>query len=192
MRAIFTFALLIGMWQTTTAQTTQDISSGAVRTIYDLLRTVPGIEISLTTSLKAQPQIYVRDTRNMKGKVPATIVLDKAIYEGDVSLINAMDVSTITVLKDEAAAAAYGSRGFGGVVVITTKDGKSYVPPTVNRFETSAFQYFILKQQPIKVIGLDGKAIASGRIDRETDTSIVIKKREILKKNIERVEMIVQ
>lgn len=174
------------------AQTTQDISSGAARTIYDLLRTVPGIEISLTTSLKAQPQIYVRDTRNMKGKVAATIVLDKAIYEGDVGLINTLDVASITVLKDGAAASAYGSRGFGGVIVITTKDGKGYIPPPVNRYETSAYQYFIIKQQPLKIIGMDEKEIGSGIIGRETDSSIFIRKKEILKKNIARVEMIVQ
>jgi len=109
---------------------TQDISSGAARTIFDLLRTVPGVEISTTSSLKDQPKVYVRESRNLKGKVPATFVLDNVIYEGEIGLINPMDVASVTVLKDDAAAAAYGARGSGGVVLITTKNGKEYIPPT--------------------------------------------------------------
>jgi len=67
------------------AQTTQDISSGAARNIFDLLRTIPGVEISMNSgSLKTQQQVYIRDARNMKGKVPAIFVVDKAIYDGDI------------------------------------------------------------------------------------------------------------
>ena len=95
----------------------QDPSSGAVRNIYDMLRNVPGVEISLSTGAKSQQQVYIRDSRNLKGKIPATFVVDKVIYDGDVSLINPIDVADITVLKDAAAAAAYGSRAFGGVLI---------------------------------------------------------------------------
>jgi hypothetical protein len=84
-------------------QTTQDISSGAARTIYDVLRTVPGIDISISNSLKEQPQVYVRDARNMRGKVAALFVVDNAIYDGDISVINPIDVASVTVLKDAAA-----------------------------------------------------------------------------------------
>lgn len=40
------------------------------------------------------------------------------------SSINPNDIESITVLKDAAAAALYGSRAANGVVVITTKSGK--------------------------------------------------------------------
>ncbi len=176
----------------TGAQTTQDISSGAARNIFDLLRTIPGIEIATGTSLKDQPKVYIRDARNMKGKIPATFVLDKAIYEGDISMINAIDVADITVLKDAASAAAYGSRGFGGVVLITTKTGKSTPPAAINTFEKSAYQYFISKGLELNVIGKDGRIIATGVISKETDSSIFIRKKEMLKKNIEKVELIPQ
>jgi TonB-dependent SusC/RagA subfamily outer membrane receptor len=174
------------------AQTTQDISSGAARNIYDLLRNIPGIEIATGTSFKDQPKVYIRDARNMKGKVPATFVLDKAIYEGDVGMINALDVADITVLKDAASAAAYGSRGFGGVVLITTKTGKSSPPAAINTFEKSAYQYFISKGLELNVIGKDGKIMATGVISKETDSSIFVRKKEMLKKNIEKVELIPQ
>lgn len=174
------------------AQQTQDISSGAARTIYDLLRTVPGVEIASGASLKDQPKVYIRDARNMKGKVAALFVLDNVIYEGDISALNPLDVANVTVLRDAASAAAYGSRGFGGVILISTKNGKGNVPPVVSSYEKSAYQYFINKGTELKVIGKDGKTITTGVISRETDSSIFIRKKEIHKKLIEKVEMIIE
>ena len=175
------------------AQTTQDISSGAVRNIFDLLRTIPGVEISMNSgSLKTQQQVYIRDARNMKGKVPAIFVVDKAIYDGDISMINPMDVASMTALKDEAAKAIYGARGFGGVIVITTKNGTGTIPAAVSTYEKSVYQYLISRGIELKVVGKDGKTIANGVITKETDSSVLMKKKEILKKNIEKVEIITQ
>ncbi len=39
--------------------------------------------------------------------------------------INPNDIESIEILKDAAAAGIYGSRGFNGVILITTKRGKS-------------------------------------------------------------------
>lgn len=175
------------------AQTTQDISSGAARNIFDLLRTIPGVEISMNSgSLKTQQQVYIRDARNMKGKVPAIFVVDKAIYDGDISMINPMDVASMTALKDEAAKAVYGARGFGGVIVITTKNGTGTIPAEMNTYDKSAYQYFISKGTELKIIGKDGKIMTNGVIIKETDSSILLRKKEILKKNIEKVEIIIQ
>ena len=44
------------------------------------------------------------------------------------SMINPNDIETMTVLKDASAAAIYGSRASGGVILITTKKGKSGKP----------------------------------------------------------------
>jgi TonB-linked SusC/RagA family outer membrane protein len=44
-------------------------------------------------------------------------------YQGDLSLLNADDIETITVLKD-AQAAIYGTVGANGIVLVTTKKGK--------------------------------------------------------------------
>lgn len=173
------------------AQTTQDISSGASRTIFDLLRTAPGVEVTPNMGGKSQQTVYVRDNRNMKGKVAALIVVNGVIYDGDITLINPIDVASITVLKDEAASAVYGSRGFGGVVQINTKDGKAVMPATVSSYEKSAYQYFISKGTELKIIGMDGKTITTGVISKETDSSVIVRKKEIHKRNIQKVEMVV-
>lgn len=52
------------------------------------------------------------------------------IYPGDLSDINANDIEQIDVLKDASSAAIYGARSASGVIIITTKMGKS-VKPTV-------------------------------------------------------------
>jgi len=39
--------------------------------------------------------------------------------------INSQDIASITVLKDASATAAYGARGSNGVIVVTTKSGKT-------------------------------------------------------------------
>ncbi|MGI6242868.1 MAG: SusC/RagA family TonB-linked outer membrane protein [Prevotella sp.] len=46
------------------------------------------------------------------------------IFANGISGINPSDIESVTVLKDASAAAIYGSRAAGGVIVITTKRGK--------------------------------------------------------------------
>jgi len=52
-------------------------------------------------------------------------VVDGMPYEGDISAIPNSDVESTTVLKDASAAALYGARASNGVILITTKKGKS-------------------------------------------------------------------
>ena len=51
--------------------------------------------------------------------------------EGPLNNINPSDVESITVLKDAASSAIYGSRAANGVVLVTTKRGKSNTKPTL-------------------------------------------------------------
>lgn len=45
--------------------------------------------------------------------------------EGDLNSLNPADVENISILKDAAASSIYGSRAAGGVILVTTKKGKS-------------------------------------------------------------------
>jgi TonB-linked SusC/RagA family outer membrane protein len=56
--------------------------------------------------------------------------------------INPMDIATIDVLKDASAAAIYGSRAANGVILITTKKGKSGAP------KVSLSSYFGITDRP--------------------------------------------
>lgn len=56
------------------------------------------------------------------------IVVDNFPYEGDIGNINPNDVTSITILKDAAAASIWGARAGNGVIVITTKKAQFNQP----------------------------------------------------------------
>lgn len=56
---------------------------------------------------------------------PLYVVDGQPMEESSVNAINPIDIENIEVLKDASATAIYGSRGANGVVLITTKKGKS-------------------------------------------------------------------
>ena len=56
------------------------------------------------------------------------IVIDGYPTPDGLSTLDMADISSIEVLKDAASAAIYGSRAANGVVLITTKKGKSGKP----------------------------------------------------------------
>lgn len=70
-------------------------------------------------------RIRIRGIGSMSSSNAPLIILDGVPYDGNLSMINPNDVASMTVLKDAAANAIYGSRGANGVILITTKAGKS-------------------------------------------------------------------
>jgi len=88
-------------------------------------------EIAGVQTLKSNGQPGVASTVRIRGigSINASssplYVVDGIPYDGDLSSINTQDVESMTVLKDAASAALYGARGANGVIMITTKRGKS-------------------------------------------------------------------
>lgn len=68
--------------------------------------------------------IRVRGSSSISAGNNPLYVVD-GIPMDDISTLNPDDVASMTVLKDAAAAAIYGTRAANGVVVITTKEGKA-------------------------------------------------------------------
>ncbi len=91
----------------------------------------PGAETSIrirgTTSINAGNEpLYVIDgmlVNSDAGDMSVGVTLGPRI--GALSAINPNDIESIEILKDASATAIYGSRGANGVVIITTKRGKS-------------------------------------------------------------------
>lgn len=61
----------------------------------------------------------------------APLFVIDGIQGGDVNSVNPDDIESISVLKDAASAAIYGSNAPYGVVIVTTKKGKKNAKPTV-------------------------------------------------------------
>jgi TonB-linked SusC/RagA family outer membrane protein len=69
--------------------------------------------------------LRIRGVGSMSSSNNPLYVVDGIPYGNDISTINNNDIESITVLKDAASAALYGARGANGVVLITTKRGKT-------------------------------------------------------------------
>jgi len=82
-----------------------------------------GIQI---TSTSGQPgeglNVVIRGVGSIAGTSPLYVV--DGILTGDISYLNNSDIESISVLKDAASAAIYGSQASNGVVLVTTKKGK--------------------------------------------------------------------
>ena len=89
---------------------------------------VPGV---LFNHGDAPDQYLIRGRSTIYADAAPLIVLDNFPYDGDLGNINPNDIESITVLKDAAAAAIWGARSGNGVIVITTKRGKT-AKPTVS------------------------------------------------------------
>jgi TonB-dependent starch-binding outer membrane protein SusC len=78
-----------------------------------------------------QSDIQIRGRSTLFANSDPLIILDNFPYEGDISNINPNDIENITILKDAAAASAWGARAGNGVIVITTKKGRLGNKPKV-------------------------------------------------------------
>lgn len=87
---------------------------------------VPGLQISTTSgTLDKKMDINVRGTGTIgEGSSGSPLILIDGM-EGDINSINPQDIENISILKDAAASSIYGSRAPFGVILITTKSGKS-------------------------------------------------------------------
>ncbi|WP_170179804.1 SusC/RagA family TonB-linked outer membrane protein [Flavivirga rizhaonensis] len=100
---------------------------------------VAGVQIQQTNGAPGGAiKVRVRGTGSLSGNDPLYVVDGFPIENSDIgnsdqgfnslSTINPDDIESIQILKDAAASAIYGSRGANGVVIITTKRGKSGKP----------------------------------------------------------------
>ncbi|MDQ6812923.1 MAG: SusC/RagA family TonB-linked outer membrane protein, partial [Bacteroidota bacterium] len=86
---------------------------------------IPGV---ITSTTSGQPgaglSIRVRGFGSINASSDPLYVVDGVPYVGNTANINPDDVESITVLKDAASSALYGSRAANGVVIITSKKGR--------------------------------------------------------------------
>ena len=105
------------------------IEARPVATVTEALQgIVPGLNISTSTAggqLDATKSFNIRGAGTIgDGSNASPLVLIDGM-EGDMNALNPNDIENISVLKDAAAASIYGSRAPFGVILITTKKGKS-------------------------------------------------------------------
>ena len=88
---------------------------------------IAGADIMSTTGEPGSTtSIRIRGTRSISASNEPLIVVDGVMDAiRDLNDINSADIESVTVLKDASSTAIYGSRGSNGVIIITTKKGRS-------------------------------------------------------------------
>lgn len=86
---------------------------------------IAGLRVAQTSgSPGAAPTLVLRGGTNLDGSGSPLIIIDGQI-RGGLSDINPDDIESMDILKDAGATAIYGARASNGVVLITTKKGRT-------------------------------------------------------------------
>lgn len=138
-----------------------------------LVGRLPGMDIAATSGDPGAPmQIRIRGTSSINGATDPLIVVDGMPFEinipddfnfatsddnayGQLLNIAPSDIKDISVLKDAAATAVWGSRAANGVLVINTKRGAMGPPSIVYNFKGS------FSKQPSAIPMLNGDQYSS-------------------------------
>ncbi|TDP58375.1 SusC/RagA family TonB-linked outer membrane protein [Flavobacterium dankookense] len=124
---------------TATKVTMENIEAKAVTNVSQALRgEVAGVNVVLGSGAPgSEATIRIRGFGSINGNRNPLYVVDGAPFSSDISAINPADIESMVVLKDAAATSIYGSRGSNGVILITTKQGKSGKSQISVDFKTS-------------------------------------------------------
>ncbi len=69
--------------------------------------------------------VVIRGQATLSGTTAPLWVIDGVIVGSGAGQLNPADIETMTILKDAASTAIYGSQGANGVIVVTTKSGRA-------------------------------------------------------------------
>ncbi|MCB0641982.1 MAG: SusC/RagA family TonB-linked outer membrane protein, partial [Phaeodactylibacter sp.] len=117
----------------------------------------------------ADPKIQIRAASSISGDSDPLIVVDGYPISGSLATVNPNDIESLEVLKDAASAAIYGSRGANGVILVTTKKGRSGRPSISYSAYASTSSKYVKDIEQLKTAGewadeLDA-GIANGTYD---------------------------
>lgn len=103
----------------------EELANRQVSNVSQLLSGVAGVE---SYSESGQPglgaSIRIRGIGSVNADSSPLYIVDGMPFDGQLASLNTSDIENVSVLKDAASTALYGSRGANGVIIITTKKGK--------------------------------------------------------------------
>jgi TonB-linked SusC/RagA family outer membrane protein len=127
---------------------------------------VPGLIVSQSTGFAGAngASLKIRGLGSINGADPLIVV--DGMPDVDINRININDVESISVLKDAASSAIYGSRAANGVILITTKSGmnesKSKVSYTGSYAASSPVEFYDYLADYSRALQMQLRASATG------------------------------
>ena len=114
---------LTGAMQVVSNEKLLDATSPTVENL--LSGKAPGVQV---TSGGGQPgaagKVVIRGKSTVNGSTDPLWIVDGVIVGTEAGSLNPADIESMSILKDAASTAIYGSQGANGVIVVTTKKGK--------------------------------------------------------------------
>ena len=87
---------------------------------------VAGVTITQGSSVPGStPRAQVRGANSISASTDPFVVVDGIPFAGSFNDINPADIASIDILKDVSSVAIYGTRGANGVILVTTKRGRT-------------------------------------------------------------------
>lgn len=118
--------------------------------------TMAGVNLTSKGMAGGSADLSIRGQTTLSANKNPLIVLDGIIYNGELNDLNVSDIEFIDVLKDASAAAVYGSRSANGVIIISTKKGKTEKPKIAfNAYYGTQFE----TNHPVKYMNGDQYAL---------------------------------
>ncbi len=156
-----------------TAIKPDEMNKGLVTNAQDMLSgKIAGVNIATSGGSPGEgAAIRIRGGSSLNASNDPLIVIDGLAMDNNgiqgvsnpLSLVNPSDIETFTVLKDASATAIYGSRASNGVILITTKKGKSGQKLKVNYDGNVSFGSVVKHMDVLNADELRAYATASGQ-----------------------------
>ncbi len=105
-----------------------DLTARPVNNVFESMQgKAAGVDITTTIRPGTIGMINIRGVRSLTASNTPLYVVDgvPVLSSSTIETLNPQDIESIDILKDASATAIYGSRGANGVVLVTTKSGKS-------------------------------------------------------------------
>ena len=173
-----------------TAIKPDDMSKGITSNASDMLvGKIAGVDVQTAGGTPgAGAQIRIRGGASLSASNDPLYVIDGLVIDNNtatgmsnvLAMVNPNDIESFTVLKDASATAIYGSRASNGVIIITTKKGRSGQRPTISytgdvTISTIQKKYDVLNAQEYKnlVSSIDGLDVSKlGNADTDWQKEI--------------------
>lgn len=115
---------LTGSMNNIKSEKLKDITTPSVENLWN--GKVPGVYVAPGSGQPGSSgAVVIRGQATLNGTTSPLWVIDGVIVGSDAGQLNPADIESMTILKDAASTAIYGSQGANGVIVVTTKSGRA-------------------------------------------------------------------
>jgi TonB-dependent starch-binding outer membrane protein SusC len=155
----------------------KDFNKGAISTPQQLLsgKSAGVVITSEGGRAGSATKIRIRGESSLNASSNPLVVIDGVpMSSDDLNAVNPNDIESFTILKDAASTAIYGSRATTGVIMITTKKGRtdskltvayngsssiSYLPKTIDVLNGDEYRALIKDLAAKKIAGVNDQAV---------------------------------